>query len=221
MSIEVERKFLCNADTLKTLEEMGAACVGQKQFHDQYFDTPEFGLTLKDVWLRKRKGCWELKCPTAADGTSGEQSKAAALCTRYREITSVPEIQLMVEEVLKGICKDRDASTSSSFPGDDESWLSDLNLQCFAEFTTVRRSFTLEEQGVRIDLDQADFGYNVGEIEVLVLEGEDVPSALEKIERTAEKLGLTGDQRVEGKMTVYLKKNHPEHYAKLLGEHIL
>ncbi|XP_036934990.1 thiamine-triphosphatase isoform X4 [Acanthopagrus latus] len=220
MSVEVERKFLCSADTLKTLEEIGA-CVGQRQFHDQYFDTPKFGLTLRDMWLRKRKGCWELKCPTTVDGseeTSGEKSKAAALCTRYKEITNLPEIQLRVKEVIKDVCEDSVASASQE---EEESWLSKMNLVCFAEFTTERRSFTLEEGGVQIDLDQADFGYHVGEIEVLVPDGGDVQSALEKIERTAQKLGLTGDQRVEGKMNVYLRRKHPEHYAKLLREHVL
>ncbi|XP_068438143.1 thiamine-triphosphatase isoform X2 [Clinocottus analis] len=177
MSVEVERKFVFNADTLKTLEEIGV-CVGQRQFRDQYFDTPKFDLTLRDMWLRKRKGCWELKCPTTANGTeesSEEQSEAAALCSRYKEITDLPEIQRRVKE----------------------------------------------EKGVQIDLDQADFGYHVGEIEVLVPEGGDVQSALKKIERTAGKLGLTGDQRVDGKMHVYLQRNHPEHYAKLLSIHVL
>ncbi|XP_020494267.1 thiamine-triphosphatase isoform X1 [Labrus bergylta] len=215
MSVEVERKFLCNADILKTLEETEVTCVGQHQFKDQYFDSPNFDLTLKDMWLRKRKECWELKSPTAEE-TSGEQSKSAALCTRYKEITNLPEIQLRVKEVLKDVCEDTEKSSSM----ENESWHSKMNLACFAEFTTVRRSFILED-GVRIDLDQADFGYHVGEIEVLVPEEGDVQSALEKIERTARKLGLAGDQRVEGKMSVYLKRNNPEHYAKLLRAHVL
>lgn len=164
-------------------------CVAQRQFQDQYFDTPKFDLTLKDMWLRKRKECWELKCPTRVDGTeemSGEQSKAAALCTCYKEVTNLPEIQLRVKEVMKEFCKD---GKSSSLQEDEESFLSKMNLVCFAEFTTVRQSFTLEEEGVQIDLDQADFGYSVGEIEVLVPEGRNVQSALEKIERTARMLG--------------------------------
>ncbi|KAL7374047.1 hypothetical protein ABVT39_020944 [Epinephelus coioides] len=222
MNVEVERKFVCNADTLKTLEEIGAVCVGQRQFCDQYFDTSKFDLTLKDIWLRKRTGCWELKCPAAVNGTeekSGEQSKAAALCSHYKEITNLPEIQLRVKEVIKAACEDGETETSPS--QEDESWLSKMNLVCFAEYTTVRRSFTLEEEGVKIDLDQADFGYHVGEIEVLVPEGGDMQSALGKIERTARKLGLTGDQQVEGKMHVYLKKKYPEHYAKLLSARVL
>ncbi|CAB1438161.1 unnamed protein product [Pleuronectes platessa] len=216
MSLEVERKFICDADTLKTLEELGAVCVGQQQFQDQYFDNPQFDLTLRDMWLRKRKGCWELKCP--AEETNGEQSRAAAMCTRYKEITTLHEIQLRVAEVIKDVCEDRDAEKASSHQ--DDSWLSRRNLACFAEFTTARQSFKLEE-GVQIDLDQADFGYHVGELEVVVPEGGDVQATLEKIERTAQKLGLTGDRRVEGKMSVFLKRYHPEHYAKLLNVHIL
>ncbi|XP_031728266.1 thiamine-triphosphatase isoform X1 [Anarrhichthys ocellatus] len=222
MSVEVERKFVCNADTLKTLEEIGAVCVGRWEFRDQYFDTPEFDLTLRDMWLRKRKACWELKCPTTVNGTdeaSGGQSKAAALCSRYREITNLPKIQQRVREVMKDIREDGETEASPS--QEDESWLSEMNLVRFADFTTVRQSFTLEEKGVQIDLDQADFGYQVGEIEVLVPDGGDVQSALEKIERMAGKLGLTGDQRVDGKMNVYLQRNYPEHHAKLLREHVL
>ncbi|XP_047423664.1 thiamine-triphosphatase [Mugil cephalus] len=222
MSVEVERKFLCSADTLKTLEEIGV-CVGQREFQDQYYDTPKFDLTLRDMWLRKRKGCWELKCPTSSvsvtEELSGEQSQAAALCTRYKEITKLPEIHLRVEEVIKDACEHVERKSDSS--QEDESWLSKLNLVCFAEYTTVRRSFTLEEEGVQIDLDQADFGYHVGEIEVLIPEEGDVQSALEKITKAAQKLGLAGDQRVEGKMNVYLKRYHPDHYAILLSAHIL
>ncbi|KAM9713144.1 thiamine-triphosphatase isoform 1-T1 [Menidia menidia] len=222
MSVEVERKFICSDDTLKILEEIGV-CVGQRQFHDQYFDTPEFELTLRDMWLRKRKGCWELKCPTATvNGTedrSAEQSLAAALCTHYKEITNLPEIQQRVEEVFKKTCEDRESETAPSLG--DESWLCRMNLVCFAEYVTVRRSFTLGDEGVQIDLDQADFGYHVGEIEVLIPEGGDVQSAQEKIRNAAHKLGLSEHERVEGKMNVYLKRYQPEHYAKLLSAHVL
>ncbi|RVE58961.1 hypothetical protein OJAV_G00199380 [Oryzias javanicus] len=219
MSVEVERKFLCSEDMLEILEKIGV-CVGQRQFHDQYFDTPGFELTLRDFWLRKRKGCWELKCPISTiNGTgelSEEQSLAAKLCTHYKEITNLPEIQQRVKKVIKGSCGDTETTPSQ----EDELWLSKLDLVCFAEFTTVRRSFTLEE-GVQIDLDQADFGYHVGEIEVLIPEGGDVHSAQEKIRNAAQKLGLSGDQQVEGKMNVYLKRYHPEHYAKILSAHVL
>lgn len=166
-----------------------AVCVARCQFHDRYFDSPDFDLTLRDMWLRERRGRWELKCPTSA----GRRSEVAAgLCSRYLEVTDLPEVQLRVKEVLE------DGERSRS-PQDEESWPQRFNLVCFAEFTTTRQSFVLEEEGVRLDLDQADFGYSVGEIEVLVPEGGDVSSALEKIERTAQMLGtLSTPQRVYG-----------------------
>lgn len=202
------------------------------------------------MWLRQREGRWELKCPTVARRTT-KTNEAAELCSRYKEITNVSEIQLRVKEAVRD-CEDGETSHSLQ---DEEAWLKLFNLVCFAEFTTRRRSFVLEEEGVRVDLDQADFGYSVGEIEVLVPEGGDVNSALEKIERTAQRLGrlsklqkiknqihvlcavnfeshtciyvcaffkgLTGNQRIKGKMDVFLERNLPEHYAKLLSEDIL
>ncbi|KAK0144626.1 Thiamine-triphosphatase [Merluccius polli] len=214
MSVEVERKFVCDAGMRKRLEEIGAVCIGQCEFHDQYFDTPEFDLTLRNIWLRKRKESWELKCPTAVsktEETSGEQPTEASLCTRYKEITSLPEIKLKVKEVFKR-CAGGSINTGQLHDhlvmveqvshqeqggpeGFCDSWPGELNLLCFAEFTTVRCSFTLEEEGVQIDLDQADFGYSVGEIEVLVQEGQDVGSAMEKIERAARK--LSEDQQLD------------------------
>uniref|UniRef100_A0A8C5F4I5 Thiamine-triphosphatase n=1 Tax=Gadus morhua TaxID=8049 RepID=A0A8C5F4I5_GADMO len=220
MSVEVERKFVCDAGMWKRLEEIGAVCIGQREIHDQYFDTPDFELTLRDTWLRKREDSWELKCPPAVgktQETSGEGLEEASLCSRYKEITSLPEIQSRVKEVLKHCAGGKPGGPE----GVGDSWPGELNLRCFAEFTTARRSFTLQEEGVQIDLDQADFGYTVGEIEVLVQEGEEVGSALEKIERAARRLGLTRNLRVEGKMDVYLQRFCPEHYVKLQRAHIL
>ncbi|KAG7488716.1 hypothetical protein MATL_G00036550 [Megalops atlanticus] len=78
------------------------------------------------------------------------------------------------------------------------------------------------EEGVtHVDLDQADFGFCVGEIEVLVPDGKEVQSALKKIQRTAERLGLSGDRRIQGKMDAYLQRYCPEHYRKLLNAHVL
>lgn len=174
--------FICSTWSIISISST-AVCVNQCQFHDKYFDNPKFALTLRDMWLRERQGCWELKCPTTDKRV--KTNVAAELCTRYHEITDLSEIQMRVKEVITD-CEDGERSSSLQ---DEESWLKKLNLLCFAEFTTTRQSFVLQEEGVHVDLDQADFGYSVGEIEVLVPEGGDMNSALEKIERTAQKLG--------------------------------
>nr|XP_023661615.1 thiamine-triphosphatase [Paramormyrops kingsleyae] len=244
MSVEVERKFVCDANIQDKLREIGAVCVGQCQFEDKYFDTPAHHLTLRDVWLRCRQGSWELKCPTQESG-----NPELGLCSRYREITSLPEIIAKVEAVIKESSGDEKHDTEQAEeqkkadrhdqraatemkPGKKESgeggfpsWLGKLNLLPFAVFTTNRCSFRLDGDtdlgGVRVDLDQADFGFCIGEIEVLVPDGEEMHSALEKIERTAHRLGLSGDKRVPGKMNVYLQRYCPEHFKELFNANIL
>ncbi|XP_030625385.1 thiamine-triphosphatase isoform X2 [Chanos chanos] len=241
MSVEIERKFVCNPDIQELLTAIGAVCTGARKFRDQYFDTRDLDLTLKDFWLRRREGTWELKCPTTR-GASGTDEKIGArpLCTHYREITNLSQIQYEIREIMsKNRTTKRNASESccqgelkigetegsrDGASGDDE-WLKNLSLQCFADFTTARCSYLLEVEGeqggVRIDLDQADFGYCVGEIEVLVPDGGDTQSALQRISATAEKLGLRDEKRVEGKMHVYLQRYRPDHYRQLLSTHIL
>lgn len=173
-------------------------CIGQRQFQDQYFDSPDFDLTLKDFWLRCREGCWELKCPVPKNTTDIQKdSQAEELCSRYREITSVPEIKAELTKVMtERLAQDSGKTESDArMPVCDalEDWLNGMSLRCFAKYTTERCSFSLEEEGqegaVRVDLDQADFGYCVGEIEILVPDGGDIQAALRRIERTADKLG--------------------------------
>ncbi|XP_069044213.1 thiamine-triphosphatase isoform X3 [Lepisosteus oculatus] len=301
MSVEVERKFVCGPDIQTRLNDLAAVCLGCAQFLDQYFDTPDCRLTLRDVWLRRRQGSWELKC---RDGATRRRSAAEsrqqerggdALCTRYREITELAEVIARVREELRegdheqaarvrdgqmredgggegkspastetqvtgtgarlGTGSDigqgnaeipptgsdiktsdtEDPPTGSQVSGGEEensspSWVRELGLFPFAQFTTERCSYILpmegeEEEveggGTRIDLDRTDFGFCVGEIEVLVQSPEEMDSALRKIERTAQRLGLSGDQKVPGKMDAYLQKFRPEHYGKLLSAHVL
>ncbi|XP_016348802.1 thiamine-triphosphatase-like isoform X2 [Sinocyclocheilus anshuiensis] len=236
MTVEVERKFVCDAEIMWKLQDIGAKCIGQRQFRDQYFDSPDFILTLKDFWLRCREGLWELKCP-AVSGTTPDND-TETVCTRYREITSLPLIQSEVSRIIREHTAEGSESNSSQreqidkvaenedteiCSADDTKWLNDLNLVCFAEFKTERCSYTLEREAgaVRVDLDQADFGYCVGEIEVLVPEGGDMNAALQRITGTAVELGLSCEKKVKGKMDVYLQRYRPEHYAKLLSAHIL
>lgn len=226
MSVEVERKFVCESDIQDKLKSIGAVCIGQYKFKDQYYDSPGYTLTLKDFWLRKREGSWELKCP-AFSRTEVEKIDET-LCTKYREVTDLKEIQALVGTVMKtyteatGNCSAHEQVDNYS---EYEGWLKDLMLVCFAEYTTQRCSYVLEDDGgdgrVRVDLDQADFGYCVGEIEVLVSEGGDMQSAQQRIQKSAEKLGLGDGKRIRGKMDVYLQRYCPDHYAKLIKAHIL
>ncbi|KAF3703334.1 Thiamine-triphosphatase [Channa argus] len=223
--------FVCKAYIKLDKEDLSRPCIIPFNKHDMFFSTSTTPLTLSAVWAKYCENCWD-ECSSA--DTLKKLDEIGGMCLIYVTILLVPymwlrkrkgcwELKCSMAELSRAketeVIKDRDTETSPLLQ--DESWLSTMNLVCFADFTTVRRSFTLEEEGVQIDLDQADFGYQVGEVEVVVPQGGDMQSALERIDRTAQKLGLTGDKRVEGKMHVYLKRNHPEHYAKLLSERIL
>ncbi len=58
--IEIEKKFQLQ---LGDEERLLAGAFFQKEvvIQDVYWDTPEFAMTGKDWWLRKRDGVWELK----------------------------------------------------------------------------------------------------------------------------------------------------------------
>ena len=73
-------------------------------------------------------------------------------------------------------------------------------LEPFGTIITTRRSFHLPGEvapsddhlcgdGFQVDLDSADFGFTVGEIEILVSDDKNVPAALAQIDELADNLG--------------------------------
>ncbi|XP_013365879.1 PREDICTED: thiamine-triphosphatase isoform X1 [Chinchilla lanigera] len=178
--IEVERKFVPGPGTEERLQELGGSLEHQIIFRDTYYDTPELNLMRSDHWLRRREGSgWELKCPGAV-GVSGTH-------TKYLELTSDPAIVARLCQVLEA---------EGLGTGGVAAVLGPLGLQEVASFVTKRSSWKLlfsgtdeEEPPLRVDLDTADFGYAVGEVEALVREETEVPCALEKIQSLSKMLG--------------------------------
>ncbi|MBN3304458.1 THTPA triphosphatase, partial [Amia calva] len=261
MNVEVERKFLCSPDIQTKLSDLGAVSVGEMLFSDQYFDSPDWRLTLGNMWLRRRRDCWELKCSDAGSeggerkggggGGGGGDREGDRQCTCYREITELHEIMARVREQLSGregaggkagetqearvakgikeskVYGEMEGETGAEEEGENEgsgvAWVRALGLQPFAEFITQRHSYRLEGPGgvARVDLDSADFGYCVGEIEVMTSNPGNIDVALNTINTIALLLGLSTGKKVPGKMEVYLQRFHPEHYQRLLAKHIL
>ncbi|KAM6181408.1 thiamine-triphosphatase [Erethizon dorsatum] len=205
--IEVERKFVPGPGTEERLQELGGSLQHQITFRDTYYDTPELNLMLSDHWLRQREGSgWELKCPGAV-GISGTH-------TKYLELTSDPEIVARLCQVLEA---------EGLGTGGVAAMLDSLGLQEVASFVTKRSSWKLifsgadeEEPLLRVDLDTADFGYAVGEVEVLVREEAEVPSALEKIQSLSKMLGVSAQERAPSKLIMYLQRFRPQDYQRLL-----
>ncbi|XP_069817740.1 thiamine-triphosphatase isoform X2 [Dendropsophus ebraccatus] len=204
--IEVERKFVPGPDVEQKLSALGAELVEEITFRDAYYDSPDLHLTLNDMWLRRREDSWELKHPPqrGARGLNGAS-------TQYMELTSEGDILRRVSEELGIPC-----------PLNIES----LGLNEFATFVTRRRRFQLplvenSKTKVVVDLDEADFGFAVGEVEVLVKTQEEVEDAFKKVEEICRQLGVFRETPVQGKVSTFLQLNRADHYRQLLEAHVI
>ncbi|XP_012589521.1 PREDICTED: thiamine-triphosphatase [Condylura cristata] len=205
--IEVERKFVPGPDTEERLQELGGILEHRITFRDIYYDTPELSLMRADHWLRQREGSgWEFKCP-GAGGSLGSH-------TEYVEVTAEPAIVSQLCEVL---------GTEILGAGGVADVLGPLGLQEVASFVTKRSAWKLvlpgadeEEPALKVDVDTADFGYAVGEVEALVHREAEVPAALEKIHRLSGMLGVPAQEKAPAKLIMYLQRFRPQHYQRLL-----
>uniref|UniRef100_A0A8D0XXV8 Thiamine-triphosphatase n=1 Tax=Sus scrofa TaxID=9823 RepID=A0A8D0XXV8_PIG len=205
--IEVERKFLPGPGIEERLQELGGILEHRITFRDSYYDTPELSLMRSDHWLRQREGSgWQLKYAGAAS--------VSEPCTKYTELTAESAIVAQLCEVLRA---------EVPRAGGVAAVLDRLGLQEIASFVTQRSGWKLvpsgadeEEPPLRVDLDTADFGYAVGEVEALVHEEAEVPAALEKIHSVSSMLGVLVREEAPAKLIVYLQCFRPQDYQRLL-----
>lgn len=171
--IEVERKFKISSNCRQKLKDMGAVMAKEMRFTDEYYDDIKYKLTLSDCWLRRRNKIWEFKIPP-------RHLSQKDTSTQYIEIRSEPEIM----EHLFRLYNDRKSIDCVSM----DSLRNELDLDVFATFTTTRQTYHLPN--CTVDLDIADFGYEVGEIEVMVSDETRIVDALNIIDDMARKLGM-------------------------------
>ncbi|XP_060079939.1 uncharacterized protein LOC132559342 [Ylistrum balloti] len=169
--IEIERKFVVTGESVDKLKELGASLNVETTFTDKYYDDSKYSLTLQNCWLRQRNQAWELKV---------SRNVSCKLATQYEEMTKETEIvKYLVQHFnVDGLSEDLSATDLVKIIG----------LEVFATFTTHRQSYSLPE--CTVDLDITDFGFQVGEIEVMVTHESRIPSALNTIEDMAKKLGF-------------------------------
>lgn len=195
--IEVEKKFILTDEEEKRLLD-GAEFLNEYTFTDTYYDTAEYALTSKDIWLRERDGKWELKIPL--------HKGAERLGDQYQELTDEDEIRNYLKiPPKKTLAED----------------LEEAGFRPFCKFKTVRRKY--KEAPFVIDLDTVDFGdfaYALGEIELLIEDGDDMNGAMEKIMEFGKKNGLK-ITHVRGKVIEYLKRVKPEHYQALVKANVV
>ncbi len=179
--IEVERKFVLGKDSDIKLRELGAELVKQNSFRDVYYDTVDNVLARNDHWLRTRDNQWQLKCPPRFRRGNDPS-------TQYAEYEKEETILKVLQVLL--LRKESPSSTLTVPPqgcGNLQGLVQKASLNEFAQYTTHRKTYVLD--GFTIDLDLTDFGFQVGEIEVVVADESRITEALRRIDELAVKLG--------------------------------
>lgn len=88
-----------------------------------------------------------------------------------------------------------------------------FNLAPFAEVRSLRTTYTLG--GYKIDVDETDFGYRIGEVEVIVESVDDVEEARRRLLQMAGKLGFKSGG-VRGKIIEHMRLFSPGHFRTLV-----
>ena len=184
--IEVEKKFHITEEEVAALIE-DAVFIGENKFTDVYYDSVDYRLTTNDSWLRSRNGAFEYKVRF--------DERDESEIDRYYEFHDAEirrELHLsLIGSIVEAIAK------SGYAP--------------FAEFTTTRRSY--KKDGFRIDIDSMDFGYQIGEVELIVSESK-AADASKRILAFARSHGLQ-TSKIRGKLIEYICRFRPEHRAAL------
>ncbi len=190
--IEVEIKVSLEGEAEKKLIE-GAQLLSEKTIDDAYYDTADYGLTTRDFWLRKRNGRFELKKPV---NNEWEFDKRKA--NQYEELED--------DEAIKTAL---DLPKESSL----ETELQACGYTVFCRVVSTRRKYRNQEFAV--DLDKADFGFELGEVELMVEDALKAEEAEKKILAFLEEKGISTEVRKTGKIIEYIKRFNPNQYEIL------
>lgn len=142
-------------------------------------------MLLSDYLLRSRKiigGCkaeWQLKYPSRTFSNSDSSLE------KYLELTES-------NQIIESICRLASLKQDTkNHPTNIESMIRAFDLKCFAPINSTRKSFSID--GLRVDLDETDFGYRLGEIELILdhqkMGSSDLDQARQKIASLTTKLG--------------------------------
>lgn len=192
-SCEVELKFF-----FQSIQQIagihGIKALGSKCFADIYFDSAKHDLTLRDVWLRKRQGAWELKIPMFTP-------QQAMQVDRYEEIT-------MENDILQHLHK---------LFGWQANSLQEAPLVPLLTCHTNRTKFQYQDLIIDLDsasFDQSTFVYQIGEVEKMVASEAQVAEATQQVLEFCKQhqLEIASNQ---GKILEFLRHERKQHYELL------
>jgi adenylate cyclase class IV len=195
--IEIEKNFdLRHGDKEKIISE--AKFLGSREIKDVYYDSSDFVLTCRDYWLRERNGKWELKVPIVDVKTDDYA------IDRYTELESDEEI------IIRELKLDKNKKIKDS--------LNALNIFPFSTIVTKRETYQKGEY--HLDFDEMDFGFVTFELEIMVKDKKDIPSAEKKIANFVKRFGID-PTKGRGKVIEYLFRKNKKHYNALVSAGVI
>ena len=223
-TIEVEVKCAPPADVgalRRRVEGLQGRQLRDVEFRDVYVDTARsFELSQKDTWLRLRAGTWELKLPLSDDDASA--SRTGGEREVFREVVSKDAVAAaLAEGNAAGVgCEEAWRDALGRFEKGSAPRDSPPQLEEIAAYTTHRLSFHVD--GCSVDVDVADYGHGILEVEKVVNGPGDVAQAREDVARVAEAIGASPlPPDTGGKLEAYLRRFRPDVIAVLVANGIL
>ena len=194
--IEVEIKVHVT-DEQKAKLLYGATFISEKVFTDAYYDSDDFSLTSKGMWLRMRGDQFELKTPATQSGGFNMHKNIPML-----ELTNQNDIAQALH-------------LNESYKSNFDSALAQAGYKQLYRFTNTRQKYS--KNNIIIDFDHADFGdltYNLCELETIVEHKDQSQAALENLYAFVQTFGISTN-RAEGKLGYYIKRKNPAHYQAI------
>jgi len=181
---EIELKFIVPRNYSSILMENGASLISEKMLEDVYFDTSDFQLLKKDVWLRKRGDDYELKIAPPNEA----HFKESTGMTHYQEVNGVKNVTFELSKIIKPNIEDLDVLVNVS---------------------AKRQNWELEDFKIVIDTIVND-GWMVGEVELMAGANDNINIIKKRIEDLTKKLNF--EPQPHGKVRHCLKTQNAKAY---------
>jgi len=193
--IEVEKRYIITKEQEENILK-DTELLGEKIFTDIYYDDTNYSLTTNDIWLRRRDNKFELKIPL-------NKSFEKRLSDQYEEIGNEKDILNYFQANYNKTIKEL---------------ITEINFIPFCKIKTIRRKY--KKEGFNIDLDIADTGFAIMEIERMTDDLSKMKEITQEITQFAERNGIIKEQKW-GKIIEYIRINNPQHFQALINAKLI